>query len=68
VNRTSEVRELAERVPVNIPDATRRDAAFVRLADEHLDREYGLGRAILRYSTDALDATHDAFVQAWVMW
>ncbi len=59
---------MAERVPVNIPDATRRDAAFVRLADEHLDRAYRLARAILRDSTDAQDATHDAFVQAWRKW
>lgn len=45
-----------------------RDAAFVRLADEHLDRAYRLARAILRDQTEAQDATHDAFVQAWRKW
>ena len=68
VNGSSEVHELAERAPVNVPDAARRDAAFVRLADEHLDRAYRLARAILRDPTEAQDATHDAFVQAWRKW
>jgi RNA polymerase sigma-70 factor, ECF subfamily len=68
VNRTSEVSELAEPARANVPDAARRDAAFVRLADEHLDRAYRLARAILRDPTEAQDATHDAFVQAWRKW
>jgi RNA polymerase sigma-70 factor (ECF subfamily) len=68
VNRSSEVIELAERSPVNIRDATQRDAAFVRLADEHLDTAYRLARAILRDPAEAQDATHDAFVQAWRRW
>lgn len=59
---------MAERASVNVPDATRRDAAFVRLADEHLDRAYRLARAILHDPTEAQDATHDAFVQAWRKW
>ena len=59
---------MAERAPANVRDATRRDAAFVRLADEHLDRAYRLARAILRDPTEAQDATHDAFVQAWRKW
>ena len=46
----------------------RRDAAFTRLADEHLDRAYRLARAILRDPGEAQDATHDAFVQAWRKW
>jgi RNA polymerase sigma-70 factor (ECF subfamily) len=43
-------------------------AAFRRLADQHLDAAYRLARAILRDPTDAQDATHDAFVQAWRKW
>ena len=45
-----------------------RGGAFGRLADEHLDRAYGLARAILRDPAEAQDATHDAFVQAWRKW
>ena len=59
---------MAQRAPANVPDATRRDAAFVRLADEHLDRAYRLARAILRDPNEAQDATHDAFVRAWRYW
>jgi RNA polymerase sigma-70 factor (ECF subfamily) len=43
-------------------------AAFGRLADEHLDRAYGLAYSILRDRSNAQDATHDAFVQAWRKW
>jgi RNA polymerase sigma-70 factor (ECF subfamily) len=68
VNRSSDVIDLADHSPAAVPDAERRDAAFVRLADEHLDRAYRLARAILRDPTDAQDATHDAFVQAWRKW
>ncbi len=49
-------------------DTRLRDAAFVRLADEHLDKAYRLARAILRDPAEAQDATHDAFVQAWRKW
>lgn len=52
-------------------DATRsadRRAAFLRLANEHLDFSYRLARAILRDPGEAQDATHDAFVQAWRKW
>ena len=68
MNRSSEVIELADRqaAPIRVP--TQRDAAFVRLADEHLDRAYRLARAILRDPVEAQDATHDAFVQAWRKW
>ena len=60
---------MAERA-TDARSATRRlrDAAFVRLADEHLDRAYRLARAILRDPAEAQDATHDAFVQAWRKW
>jgi RNA polymerase sigma-70 factor, ECF subfamily len=68
VNRSSEVIELAERAPARVPDMRLRDAAFVRLADEHLDQAYRLARAILRDPAEAQDATHDAFVQAWRKW
>lgn len=67
MNRSPEVVELAERAPARVPQA-HRDAAFVRLADEHLDKAYRLARAILRDPADAQDATHDAFVQAWRKW
>jgi RNA polymerase sigma-70 factor (ECF subfamily) len=60
--------ERAERAPTRVPDTRLRDAAFVRLADEHLDRAYRLARAILRDPAEAQDATHDAFVQAWRKW
>lgn len=59
---------MAERAPVRAPDTRLRDAAFVRLADEHLDKAYRLARAILRDPAEAQDATHDAFVQAWRKW
>jgi RNA polymerase sigma-70 factor (ECF subfamily) len=68
VNRSSEAVELAERAPARVSDTRPRDAAFLRLADEHLDKAYRLARAILRDPTDAQDATHDAFVQAWRKW
>src|SRR6187401_1965756 len=45
-----------------------REAAFVVLANEHLDRAYRLARAILHDPAEAQDATHDAFVQAWRKW
>jgi RNA polymerase sigma-70 factor (ECF subfamily) len=45
-----------------------RAAAFTRLAGAHLDASYRLARAILRDPTEAQDATHDAYVQAWRKW
>jgi RNA polymerase sigma-70 factor (ECF subfamily) len=72
VNRPSELVDLADRVPAPAPppgrDVARRDAAFLLLANEQLDRAYGLARAILRDAVEAQDATHDAFVQAWRKW
>jgi RNA polymerase sigma-70 factor (ECF subfamily) len=68
VNRLSEVVEVAEPPTVSIDDTTGRDAAFLVLANEHLDRAYRLARAILRDPAEAQDATHDAFVQAWRKW
>ena len=59
---------MAERAPARVPEMRLRDAAFVRLADEHLDKAYRLARAILRDPAEAQDATHDAFVQAWRKW
>jgi RNA polymerase sigma-70 factor (ECF subfamily) len=47
---------------------TARDVAFRRLADRHLDASYRLARAVLGSATEAQDATHDAFVQAWRQW
>ncbi len=68
MRQSSEVIELADRPSVVAGEATARDAAFVQLADEHLDKAYRLARAILRDSVGAQDATHDAFVQAWRKW
>ena len=59
---------MADRSPAHAQAMSQRDAAFVRLADEHLDRAYRLARAILRNPAEAQDATHDAFVQAWRKW
>jgi RNA polymerase sigma-70 factor (ECF subfamily) len=42
--------------------------AFERLADRHLGAAYRLARAILHDPSEAQDATHDAFVQAWRKW
>jgi len=68
VRTSSEVIELVDRPSVVAGESSARAAAFVRLADEHLDKAYGLARAILRDSVEAQDATHDAFVQAWRKW
>jgi RNA polymerase sigma-70 factor (ECF subfamily) len=68
MSRPSDVIELGERPPVVSGAGLDRSAAFVRLAEEHLDRAYGLARAILRDPVEAQDATHDAFVRAWRGW
>jgi len=54
--------------PAAVEHPTERSQAFSRLADQHLDAAYRLARAILRDSTDAQDATHDAFEHAWRKW
>ena len=68
VTRTSEAIDVTDSQPVAIGGAGDRGAAFLRLADEHLDAAYRLARAILRDPTEAQDATHDAIVQAWRKW
>src|SRR4051794_33493017 len=68
VDRSSEVIEVAQQGLVVAKAPTGRAAAFLRLADEHLDSAYRLARAILRDPAEAQDATHDAFVQAWQKW
>ena len=68
MNRSSDVVEIAERISAPSREIARREAAFVLLANEHLDRAYRLARAILRDAVEAQDATHDAFVQAWRKW
>ena len=55
--------EIVEAGPV-----TARSAAFVGLADQHLDDSYRLAYAILGRPADAEDATHDALVQACRNW
>jgi RNA polymerase sigma-70 factor (ECF subfamily) len=47
--------------------ATKADA-FRSLADLHLTDAYRLARLILRDSSEAEDAVHDAFVTAWLKW
>ena len=59
---------MAERRPAVADQPSGRAQAFLRLADQHLDAAYRLARAILRDPTDAQDATHDAFEQAWRKW
>ena len=59
---------MADSRPAVAEQPTERAQAFLRLADQHLDAAYRLARAILRDPTDAQDATHDAFEQAWRKW
>ena len=59
---------MADRSSIQADELTARGGAFLRLADEHLDRSYGLARAILRDPQEAEDATHDAYVRAWQKW
>jgi RNA polymerase sigma-70 factor (ECF subfamily) len=68
VSRSSEVIEMADSRPAVVEQPTERGQAFLRLADEHLDAAYRLARAILHNATEAQDATHDAFEQAWRKW
>ena len=59
---------MADSRPALAEPPTERAQAFLRLADEHLDAAYRLARAILHDATDAQDAAHDAFEQAWRKW
>ncbi len=59
---------MADSRPIAVEQPTERAEAFLRLADDHLDAAYRLARAILRDATEAQDATHDAFEQAWRKW
>lgn len=68
MNRPPDVIELGERQPALSGAGADRADAFVQLANGHLDRAYGLARAILRDPVEAQDATHDAFVRAWRSW
>ena len=54
--------------PLPVGERTDRGATFQRLAEVHLDSAYRLARAILHDAVEAQDATHDAFVQAWLKW
>jgi DNA-directed RNA polymerase specialized sigma24 family protein len=51
---------VADGTRASVGGAADRDAAFVRLADEHLDRAYWLARVILRDPHEGQDARHDA--------
>ena len=68
VNRSPDVVEVDTRTSARRREVARREASFLLLANEHLDRAYRLARAILRDTVEAQDATHDAFVQAWRKW
>jgi RNA polymerase sigma-70 factor (ECF subfamily) len=68
VRQSSEVIEVADTRPLEVETSSARGAAFTALAQAHLDRAYRLARAILRDPAEAQDATHDAFVQAWLKW
>lgn len=59
---------MADHPSVVVGDGSARAGAFARLAEEHIDKAYHLARAILGDATEAQDATHDAFVQAWRKW
>ena len=59
---------MADSRPAVVEQPTERAEAFLRLAEQHLDTAYRLARAILRDSTEAQDATHDAFERAWRKW
>ena len=59
---------MADGRPAQVDATAGRAAAFVRLADDHLDASYRLARAILRDPGEAEDATHDAMLQAWNKW
>jgi len=59
---------VADGRPAQVDATAGRAAAFVRLADDHLDASYRLARAILRDPGEAEDATHDAMLQAWRKW
>ncbi len=68
MNRLPGVVDLDARMSAPGRDVSRREATFLLLANEHLDRAYRLARAILRDTVEAQDATHDAFLQAWRKW
>jgi RNA polymerase sigma-70 factor (ECF subfamily) len=68
VRQSSEVIEVADSRPAVVEQPTERAQAFLRLADDHLDAAYRLARAILHDATEAQDAAHDAFEQAWRKW
>ena len=68
MTHSPEVIEVADGRPAQVDATAGRAAAFVRLADDHLDASYRLARAILRDPGEAEDATHDAMLQAWNKW
>ncbi|MBA2717705.1 MAG: hypothetical protein H0U52_00490 [Chloroflexi bacterium] len=68
MNPTPDTLDVVDPGTVAIRSRPHRDAAFREPADAHLDQAYGLARAILRDQSEAQDATHDAFVQAWRKW
>ena len=53
---------------VEVSGRSERAAAFIRLADSHLDASYRLATAILGNRAEAEDATQDALIQAWRHW
>jgi RNA polymerase sigma-70 factor, ECF subfamily len=61
-------RSVSEAVPSAVVDEharLKRELAFHRLVDGHLDRSYRLATVVLDSTTEAQDAVHDAFLTAW---
>jgi RNA polymerase sigma-70 factor, ECF subfamily len=65
VTQRTEVDRVPGRELVEAGQPSARAAAFLDLAERHLDASYRLARAILHDRAEAEDATHDAFVMAW---
>jgi RNA polymerase sigma-70 factor (ECF subfamily) len=68
MGQSSEVIDLTDHPSIVAGGSSARAAAFARLAEEHIDRSYHLARSILLDASEAQDAVHDAFVQAWRKW
>jgi RNA polymerase sigma-70 factor (ECF subfamily) len=68
VRQSPEVIDTTDRAPLVAGGGPGRAAAFTQLADAHLDNAYHLAQAILFDEAEAHDATHDAFLKAWLKW
>lgn len=68
VSQSVEIDTLTTSEIAPISESESQAAAFLRLAEHNLDASYRLARAILHDRAEAEDATHDAFLQAWLKW